>query len=128
MSFFDGLVQHFIQRRGKGLRSWLRRSTTSLNVAGSIPIDDTGFSLAKSFRPLRPTKASTSNISWERKGGRCLEPTTLSNSCTDFLEILEPRTTGTLRACPGLYRNCFTFYHLSRNFITRKTCIRRDIL
>jgi hypothetical protein len=28
------------------------------------------------------------------------------------LEICEPQPPGTLRACPGLYRDCFTFYQL----------------
>ena len=30
-------------------------------------------------------------------------------SCTDFHAICEPQTPWTLRACPGLYRDCFTF-------------------
>jgi len=36
------------------------------------------------------------------KGGRCLGLTTLPSSCADCLEIWEPQTPGTLRACPGL--------------------------
>jgi hypothetical protein len=36
------------------------------------------------------------------KGGRCVELTTLLPSCADCLEIWEPQTPGTLRACPGL--------------------------
>jgi hypothetical protein len=36
------------------------------------------------------------------KDGRCVRLTILPPSCTDCLEILEPQTTGTLRACPGL--------------------------
>jgi len=28
------------------------------------------------------------------------------------MEIWEPRPPGTLRPCPGLYRDCFTFYLL----------------
>ena len=43
------------------------------------------------------------------KGGRCVELTTLPPSCADCLEMWEPHTPGTLRACPGMYRNCFTF-------------------
>jgi hypothetical protein len=41
------------------------------------------------------------------KGGRCVGLTTLQPSCADCLEIWEPQPPGTLRACPGLYRNCF---------------------
>ena len=33
-----------------------------------------------------------------------------SPSCTDCLEIWEPQPSGTLRACPGLYKDCFTFF------------------
>ena len=43
------------------------------------------------------------------KGGRCLGPTTLSPSCVDCFEIRELQLPGTLRACPGLYRDCFAF-------------------
>jgi hypothetical protein len=32
-----------------------------------------------------------------------------SPSCTICLEMWEPQPPGTLRACPGLYRECFTF-------------------
>ena len=43
------------------------------------------------------------------KGGRCVGLTTLPPSCADCLEIWKPQPPGTLRACPGLYRDCFTF-------------------
>jgi len=36
------------------------------------------------------------------KGGRWVGLTTLPTSCADCLEIWEPQTPGTLRACPGL--------------------------
>jgi len=35
------------------------------------------------------------------KGARCVGLTTLPSSCADCLEIWEPQTPGTLRACPG---------------------------
>ena len=31
-------------------------------------------------------------------------------SCVDLLEIWEPEPCGTLRACPGLYRDCFALH------------------
>jgi hypothetical protein len=43
------------------------------------------------------------------KSGRCLGLTTLPPSCADCLEMWEPQPPGTLWACPGLYRDCFTF-------------------
>ena len=43
------------------------------------------------------------------KGGRCVGLTTLSPSGTDCPEIWEPEPSRTLRACPGLNRDCFTF-------------------
>ena len=43
------------------------------------------------------------------KGGRCVGLTTLLPSCADCLEIGEPQSVGTLRACPDLYRDCFRF-------------------
>jgi hypothetical protein len=50
---------------------------------------------------------------WGR-GGRCLGLTTLPHSCTDFYEICEPSTAGTLRAHTGLYRDWS--YHWSYQY------------
>ena len=44
------------------------------------------------------------------KGGRCVG-LTLPPSCTDCLEIWEPQLPRTLRARPGMQRDCFTFYY-----------------
>jgi hypothetical protein len=40
---------------------------------------------------------------------RCVRLTSLSLLCVDFYVNCEPRPLGTLKACPGLYRNCFNF-------------------
>jgi hypothetical protein len=45
------------------------------------------------------------------KGGRCVRLTTLIPSCADCREILETQTPGTLRACPGLYRDGCSFLY-----------------
>ena len=37
--------------------------------------------------------------------------TTLPLSRADCLEIWDPEPPGTLRACPGVYRDCFTVLH-----------------
>ena len=42
------------------------------------------------------------------KGGRCVGLTILPHSYADCLEIWKPQPRGTLRACPGLYRDCVT--------------------
>jgi hypothetical protein len=42
------------------------------------------------------------------KGGQCVWLTNLPCSCADSVEIWEPEPPGTLTACPGLYRDCFT--------------------
>jgi len=44
----------------------------------------------------------------EGKDGRCVGLTTLS-PYADCLEIWEPQPHVTIRACPGLHRDCFTF-------------------
>jgi hypothetical protein len=54
------------------------------------------------------TEMNNRNISWGVKAA-VLGLTTLPLSCADCLEIWEPQPPGTLRACPGLYRDCFTF-------------------
>jgi len=53
---------------------------------------------------------STKNISCGDKSGLCVGLTTLPPSCTDCHEIWEPQPPGTLRACPGLYRDCCSFF------------------
>ena len=45
------------------------------------------------------------------KIGRCVRLTTLPPSCADCLEMCDPQPPGTLRACPGLYRDCFLRIH-----------------
>ena len=85
------------------------------------------FSLTQSFRPHygpRVDSASNRNEYQEYflggggeggKGGRCVGLTTLPPSCADCREILEPQPPGTLRACPCLYRDCFTFtFYISK--------------
>ena len=74
------------------------------------------FSLKSSFRPhYAPGVESTCNRSeyheyfLRGKGGRCVGLTTLPSSCSDCLDIWGPRLPETLRACPGLYRDCCTF-------------------
>jgi len=71
------------------------------------------FSLTKSFRPhYSPRIYSASNINEYQecflggKGGRCVGLTNLPPSCADCLETCLPPSPGTLRACPGLYRDC----------------------
>jgi hypothetical protein len=86
-------------------RSWLRHCATSLKVAGSISDGVIGIfhwhnpsgrtMVLGSTHP--PTEMSTTNISWWVKADDCLE-------------IWKSRPPGTLRACPGLCKNCFTFY------------------
>jgi len=44
----------------------------------------------------------------EAKGGRCLRLTNLPPFCVVCLEIWEPQLPGTLRSCPGRYRDYFT--------------------
>ena len=46
------------------------------------------------------------------KRGRSVGMTILPPSSTDCHEMWKPQPPGTLRACPRLYRDCFTFIHL----------------
>ena len=45
--------------------------------------------------------------------GRGVDLTTLSHLCADCHEIWESQPPGNLRACPGLYRNCFTLCRIN---------------
>jgi len=51
---------------------------------------------------------SRRNIFLRSKGGWCIGLTALPPSCA-YCEIWEPKPLGTLRSCPGMYRDCFTF-------------------
>jgi hypothetical protein len=42
------------------------------------------------------------------KGDRFLGLMNLPLSCAEFHKVREPQPPGTLRACPGLYRDCYT--------------------
>jgi len=68
------------------------------------------------------TEMNTRNISWV-KGRGCVGLTTLPSSCAYCLEIWEPQTLGSLRACPRLQWGCFNFrFKLERtncNFLAR---------
>jgi hypothetical protein len=101
---------------GTQWRSWLRHCAASWNVWGcSIPDGVTGFVFFDTMLPaaLWPGVDSACNRSEYQEyflrgeGGRCVRLTTLPPSCSNCLEIWEPQP-GTLRACPGLYRDCNT--------------------
>jgi hypothetical protein len=57
-------------------------------------------------------------------GGRCVGLTTLLPSCDDCLEIWEPQPPRSLRACPGLYRNCFFLQDFHLDYY-RGNCLAR---
>ena len=78
------------------------------------------FSLTYSSRPYYGSgvdSASNRNEYQEYflgdKGGRCLWLTTLPPSRGYCLEIWEPHFPGTLRACPVLCRDCFSFVQVT---------------
>ena len=91
----------------------LRHCATSQKVAGSIP--DSVIGIFHWHNPSDRTMALGSNGNEYQgyflggKGGRYVGLTTLPSSCADCLEIWKPHPHGTLRACPALYRDCFTF-------------------
>ena len=68
------------------------------------------FSLTQSSRShYGPKIESASKRNESQQYFRCVKLTSLSLPCVDFHVNCQPRPPGTLRACPGLYRNCFTF-------------------
>jgi hypothetical protein len=95
----------------------LRHRATNRKVAGSIPdcvVENFhGHNLSGRTLTVRSTQPLTENEYQEYflrgKGGRYLRLTELPPSCADCLKICEPQFPGTLRACQGLSRDCFTF-------------------
>jgi hypothetical protein len=102
--------------RTTNLTSEVSRSTAE--VCGFDSWCHWNFSLISSFRPhYGPGVDSASNKNYQEyflggKGGRCVRLTNLLPSCADCHEVSEPHPPGTLRARPGQYRNCCTFYHI----------------
>ena len=100
---------------------------TSRKVVGSIhdyvirifhSQNPSGRTLAlRATQPL--TEMSTRNISWGSEGGGCVGLTILPPSRADCFEIWELQPPGTLRVCPGLYRDCFTLFCWLHRFIAR---------
>jgi hypothetical protein len=100
---------------GARRRSWLRHYATNRNVVGSISDGVIGiFPWHNRFGrtvALGSTQPLT-EMSSRGKGGLCIGLTTVPPSCADCLEIWQPQTPGTMRVCPGMYRDCFTFTSL----------------
>jgi hypothetical protein len=114
---------------GKTYRhSWLRHCATNWKVAGSSPGGVIGIHW-QSFRPhygpgvdLASNRNEYQECLLGGKGGRCVGLTNLPPSCADCLAIWEPQPPGTLRACPGLKRVCFTIlpFFCTVSFLTDK--------
>ena len=60
-----------------------------------------------STQPLK--EMSTREDFLGSKDGQCVGLTTLPPSCAVYLKIWEHQPAGTLRACQGLYKDCFTY-------------------
>jgi len=86
--------------------SWLRHYSISRQVAGSIPDGVTG--IFNWHNPSGCTQPLT-EFTTRGKEGRCIELMTLPPSCVDCHEIRKPQPLATLKACSGIYRDCFTF-------------------
>jgi len=80
--------------------SWLRHCT-SWKVTGSIP-NGPGVDPASNRNEYQ-------EYFLRGIGGWCIGPTTLPPSGADCLENWEPQPPGTLRDCPGMYRDCLIF-------------------
>jgi hypothetical protein len=117
------------------------RNPRSRKVAGSIHGCVIGiFHSLKPFRPHydpRIDSAYKENEYQEYflrgKDGRCVWLTTLPTSWAECLEIWESHPPETLRASPGLYRNCFTsirllicypVYRAKRNFVSSLNSVK----
>jgi len=86
--------------------SWLRHYSTSRQVASSIPNGVTG--IFNWHNPSGRTQLLT-EFTTRGKEGRCIELMILPPSCANCHEIQKPQPPATLKACPGIYRDCFTF-------------------
>jgi len=86
----------------------LGHCATSREVAGSIPDSVIGIFHLHNPSGCAMALGSTYPLTEMSIRNIFLGLTTLPSSCTDCLEIWELQPPGTLRAYPGLYRDCFT--------------------
>jgi len=95
--------------------SWLRPCTTRLWVQFLL-VSFEFFIHVILLDALWPGVDSASNRNGYQKyflggkGGWCVGLTTLPPLCAECHEIWQPQPAGTLRACPGLSRDCFTYF------------------
>jgi hypothetical protein len=102
----------------------LRHCAARRKVALSIP--DGVIGIFDLHNPSGRTMTLGSNLTLTEmrcKGGQCVRLTNLPPSCTDFLDIYEAEPPGTLRACPGLYRDCFNFGQRTRKINEPQTLL-----
>ena len=92
--------------------SWFRHCATSRKVASSIPVVVSLEFFIDIILGTGVESASNRNKYQEYflgcKGGQCVGLTALLPSCADFHKMWEPQPPTAPRACPGLYRDCFT--------------------
>jgi len=107
------ISSYYIESGSTRWRSWFRHCATDWEVVGFIPSGVIGifhwrspFDLTVALGSSQPLTEMSTIIFSGSKGSRCVGLTTLPPSCADCLEIWEPQPPGTLRACPGLYREC----------------------
>jgi len=77
---------------------------TSRKVAGSFPDGVTDIILLIALWSSNRNECQEYFL-WG-KGGRSVGLTTLPPSCADCLEIWKPQPSGTIRVCPGPYKDC----------------------
>jgi hypothetical protein len=95
---------------------WVRLvwgTATSRKVAGFIPDGDNKVFHSGRTIALGLTQPLTPGIFPRGKGDRCLGLTTLPHSQDNCFEVWELQPPRTLRACPGLYKHCCSFIHLT---------------
>jgi hypothetical protein len=97
------MLRWYWERGGTRWCSWLRHCATGRKVAGSIPCGVIGtFCLHYGPGVDRSSNRNEYQKYFLGKGGRCIRLTTLSPSCADCLEILEPQPRGNRRTCPAV--------------------------
>jgi len=112
-AFFNiSISELYCKARGTRWHSWLRHA---LQAGMSwVRWGHWNFSMTVSFQPqYGPGIDSASDWNEDQelsRGGGCVGLTTLSQSCGDCQKIWVTQPPGTLRVCPGLYKDCFTCY------------------
>ena len=118
------LCRGFVWRWGTRWLIWLRYRATSRKVIEIFHWRNPSVRTMSQESTQPRTEMRTRNVYSGGEGNWCALLTNLPPSCADCLKIWEPQPPGTLRVCPSLYKDCFTFTSVYENYSEKSSLLK----